>query len=467
LRERGALDASAQAFAEVARVAVDPALRLRAEAAAAEHLLLSDLKAERTALERIAAQLGTLPAGDESRSLQVRVHAALADNAVYAGDLARAAQHIAALAPVLGAVPRHERLHALETTIEVAMRRGEFDAAHAALARARAEHPGNVTFDICEAMLAWSEVRLADAVRGFQRVVREHPEQCRYIMVENDLGVALLAQGDLPGAELWVRRSLASWADVPHAQCLSRLNLGSVLTSAGRWSEAHDALAAALALAREQHSGLFEGEALHRLGRLSLLCGRADPALASLEAALACVPGDGDPLRLAQWHAQTVGAALAAGRPKAAEQHLAQAHACLDGRTHALAQARVARAEAWLALSRSATAPAQTAAQRMQTLARTHGLDELTAEADLLRARAHELGGEGPAAAALADQARTLAERRGCADLIWRAHGLLARVGGAAEHAVRASSLADALFTAAQALSPDRVAAARMEPRAD
>ena len=431
-RERGGLEESARIYAEVAASAADPLLRLRARAAAAEHLLLIDLARERAELERVLEDLERLPRQPGLESLAVRVHAALADNAVYDGELDRAQGHVDRMEPMLPRVDAAERQHALEIVVEVAMRRGDYAAAHTALDRARAEHPGSVTMLIYEAMLAWSEVRLTDAISVYERVVRDHPGHLRYITVENDYAIALHATGDVAQAEFWLRRGLRTWEGVPHAQCLSLANLGAVLTSAGRYDEAAAALRESLELARSSRSRLFEGESLHRLGRLLLLAGDASGARRALDQAISVVAAGGDRLRVGQWHAQAVAAALATGDRDGAASHLATATGLIGGSEHPIARARLARARAQFGLASGRHADADGAADEMIAIARRAGLDELLAEGLLLRVSAHEAGGSSASGSADADEALAIAVRRGLDGLTWRAHAALARHGGTA-----------------------------------
>lgn len=430
LRERGGLDESARAYAEIAAGADDPILRLKARAAATEHLLLSDLVAERQALEAILTESESLPDGPAAAELRARVRTALADNAVYDGDLSAAQAHIDALRPLLSAIDRAERQHALEIVIEVAQRRGDFAAAHAALAQARAEQPDNPTMLVCEGMLAWNEMRIDDAIGIYRRVVAEHPDHCHYIMVENDCAVALLARGAVDEAEQWVRRGLATWAGIAHAECLSLLNLGAILTSAARWDEAAGALERTLPLAHANASRLFEGEALHRIGRLHLLCGRVAAATDALRAAVACLPEGADDLRLATWHAQSVPACLAAGDEAGAAHHLEDAMRLAGGRPpHPLLTARIARAAAQWALARRDATGAAEAAERMIAAARPIGLDEFLAEGLLLRGRAYECVARPNAALACADEALSIVQARGLPWLRERALAMRARCG--------------------------------------
>lgn len=404
LRERGGLDESARAFERIAAEAEDPALALQARTAAAEHLLLSDLRAEQLALDGVRAELDGLPPGPASERAHLRVHTALAENAVYRGDLQAAQRHVKALQETLDAAPRAERAHALEVVLEVTMRRGDFESAHRALQRARREHPRSVTLRIYGPLLALTETRLDEAIEGFRELLRLHPEHARYVTVENDLGVALHQRGRPLEAREWIERGLQTWAGVPHAQCLSSLNLGAVLCSLGEWAAAEATLQRALALAREQHSALFEGEALHRLGRALWLQQRPAEAAQALQAALECLPPLADPLRQSRWHAQAVPVALALRDSAAAARHLEAAATLLEGREHPLSRACLERARAQRALQRGDTGAAAQAAAAMLALARRHAMDELLCEALLLRAAAGP-----PVAAGAADRAEALA----------------------------------------------------------
>lgn len=459
LRERGGLDESAALYAEVAAGTDDPVLRLKARAAAAEHLLLSDLVAERRELDAILAECERLPTDAATTDLRVRLRTALSDNAVYDGDLTAAAAHVAALLPLLPAAGRGERQHALEIVIEVAQRRGDFAAAHAALKQARAEQPDNPTMLVCEGMLAWSEMRIDAAIDIYRRVAAEHPGHCRYIMVENDCAVALLARGAASEAEQWVRRSLATWRGVPHAECLSLLNLGAILTSAARWTEAQEALQRALPLARGNGSRLFEGEALHRIGRLHLLCGRVAAADEALQAAIASLPAGADDLRLATWHAQAVPAKLALGDRTGAARHLSAAQVLAAARAaHPVLAARIARAAVQTALADADASAAAQAADAMIAAARPPGLDELLAEALLLRGRADELRGHLAEALSRADEAVDIALARGLPWLADRGQRMRARCGIVAADGGPPSPSADDRSTS------EARAAARLEP---
>ena len=424
-RQLGALEESAERCRRIAEQAQDPLLRMRARAAVAEHLLLSDLAAGHQALEALLAETAGLPHSPQRQTLLVRLHTGLADNAIYRGDLVQAALHVDRLHPILDDAEPVERQHALEIVIEVSTRRGDFAQARAALESGRRENPANVTWNVYAAMLAWSEMRLDDAIAGFAQVLRDHPDHARYVMVENDHAVALWARGDVAAAEHWLRRGLTTWAGVPHAQCLSRMNLAAVLTCQGRAQEAAAELHAAHQLALDQHSRLFEGECQHRLGRLQLQCGQAPAARRSLDRALGCLSADQDPVRVAQWRACAALAALADGDLQAARSFMAQALAVPEALHRPLAVVRLLWAQAELALGEGDAAAARTHAERLVEMAGRWCLDEVLADALLQAARCAQLDGRLALVQAHARRALAVAESRGLRPLQWRAWMLL------------------------------------------
>jgi tetratricopeptide (TPR) repeat protein len=352
--------------------------------------------------------------------------------------------------PLLDSTDGDERIHALEIVSEVAMRVGRYDTAHAALRRARREAPQRVTLQVCEAMLALHELRLDRALPLFDHLVRHHPEHGRYYTTENDYAVALHLRGDLAAAEHWIRRGLSTWAGVVHAQCLSNLNLASIVGSAGRWDEAHAALQRALALAREHASPLFEGEAWHRLARLYLQAGRAPSARAALEEAFALLSAGGDALRLAQWRAQAAIVAVAEGDLAAAAQHQAQARALLGDAPGMLARLRVMRADVYLARASGEHARAAQQAQALAEASEARGLDELRVESLLLQASVEAacpaLRPGRPGAAELARRAQALAAQRGMLEWQWRAAELCGHLEPGAQAQAACRPLRERLF---------------------
>jgi ATP/maltotriose-dependent transcriptional regulator MalT len=212
------------------------------------------------------------------------------------------------------------------------------------------------------------------------------------------------------------RRSLQSWAGVAHTETLSLLVLGLVLTSAGRYAEAEEALGRALQMAREQASPGFEAEALVRLARLRLQSGRPDAAQAVLDVATPLLAQSPEPLRVSQLVLAQAQAAVANGRPWPADAQ-ARLESVAAGSAHPLVHVRLA----WVLHLKASLAADPTAAERwvaqMADTARRAGLLEPLAEALLLRAQAHA---DLAAAGAWRAEAASLASRQGFAGLALR-----------------------------------------------
>jgi tetratricopeptide (TPR) repeat protein len=386
LKERGRFEQARTLWREVADDSLDAAQALRARLELAACDLFEDLARGEIALNAVRAQLGAVADAEQHRQIETRVLAALVDNRVFAGDIARAQLHATRLRELLPALHPHEQVDALEVLIELAMRTPDIDGAWALLARLRAVAPKRPTLLSFEGQIHWFGGQVQAAHDALARLLERHPDHCRGITVENDLAVMLQALGRIEEAEAMARRSLQSWAGVAHTETLSLLVLGLTLTSAGRFDEADATLQRALALAREQASPGFEAEARVRRARLLLARGDAAAAQAELDIALPLLQASPEPLRVSQLVLAQVQAAAALGRelPQGAIQRLQDVAARSD---HPLVQVRLARVQfeaAWLRGDRDA---ALQAAERQAAIASAAGLQESAAEAQSLRVR--------------------------------------------------------------------------------
>lgn len=378
--ELGDFDAARALWQQVALQSTDTALALRARLALAQADLLHDLAAGRGALEAVLADAAALPDAAVRDEIEGQAYAGLVDNAVFSGQLQRAQVLAAPLRERLPRLPAAAQVAACEVLIELAMREPDIDAAWSWLARMRRLAPHRPQVLSYAAQIHWFGGDARAARDAFQALLQRHPEFCRGLTLENDLAVALHALGELDAAETMARRSLASWQGVPHTQTLSLLVLGSVLTSAGRCAEARAALDEALALGRAQGSALFEADALLRRARLALREGDAAAALHDLDAAAPLLAGGSDVLRLSSAVLSRVQALRALGRRPAANL-LAPLQAAARRSQHPLVQARLALAEAAVALAAGRAAAASSAAERAAATARAAGLQETLAEA--------------------------------------------------------------------------------------
>jgi hypothetical protein len=133
---------------------------------------------------------------------------------------------------------------------------------------------------------------------------------------------------------------------------------------------------------------------------------------------------------------------------------------------HPLVQAREARVDAELVLLAGDPRAAQLAVEQQARIARGAGLQEWSAEADLLHLRASQLAGESPKALrSLAMEVEALAEQQGFADLRWRAAVWLATHEGTEDDARRAHAALALLRGGDPDGRFDAEVAARHEPR--
>ena len=460
LKIRGRFDEARALWREVADDSLDATQSLRARLELAACDLFQDLDRGERALSAVCVQLGAVADAVQHRQLESRALAALVDNRVFAGDIARASGHAARLRVLLPDLPLQERVDALEVLIELAMREPDIAAAWALLAELRAADPRRPTLLSFEGQIHWFGGQVQAAHDALARLLERHPDYCRGITVENDLAVMLQALGRIDEAEAMARRSLQSWAGVSHTETLSLLVLGLVLTSAGCHAEADAALQRAQALAQEQGSPGFEAEALVRRARLLLQCGRLDLARQALDRAAPLLAASPEPLRVSQLVLAQVQVACGSGQAVPPEA-LARLQTALLRTTHPLVQVRAARVANELAAAAGDWSAAATAADRVVDLAQRAGLQECLAEGLLLQARASR---DEATVLSRVTRALELARRQGFADVHWRAASWLATLLQTPDHARQALNALQHLQGSGPEPLFDAEAAARREP---
>ena len=409
---RGRYDEAQALWQRIAAESREPALALQARLSLAECALLHNLPAGRQALQQVLELAGAVADPAQREQIEGQALAGLVDNAVFSGDLGAAAVLAERLRPLLPRLALAERCNACEVLIELAMREPEIPAAWALLAQVRQLAPGRPSLLSYEGQIHWFGGQVRAARDAFELLLERHPDYCRGLTIESDLGVMLQALGDLPRAEAMARRSLLSWQGVAHTETLSLLMLGLTLTSAGRYGEARGVLDRALALGREQGSALFEAEALTRRARLYCQSGCIDLAEADLAAAEPLLAQSRDPLRVS--HLAWLRGLLREARGLAADPALAErVRALLPRSQHPLLHLRLARLDL--------LAGDASAAARQVAIARDAGLLEPLAEGLLLQAA------RLPAAEArpLLLEAVELAQRQGFAELLGQADAAL------------------------------------------
>lgn len=409
---RGRYDQAQALWERVAAESREPALALQARLSLAECALLHDLPSGRAALQQVLELAGAVADPAQREQIEGQALAGLVDNAVFSGDLAQAAALAERLRPLLPRLALAERCNACEVLIELAMREPDIPAAWALLGQLRQLAPARPSLLSYEGQIHWFGGQVKAARDAFELLLERHPDYCRGLTIESDLGVMLQALGELGRAEEMARRSLQSWAGVAHTETLSLLMLGLTLTSAGRYGEARGVLDRALDLGRSQGSALFEAEALVRRARLYLQSGCLDLAEADLAVAEPLLAQSRDPLRVS--HVAWLRGLLREAQGLPRDPALAERLRALTQRSqHPLLHIRLARLEL---LEGDASAAA-----RQVAIAREAGLLEPLVEGLLLQAR----GLSPREAQPLLLEAVELAQRQGFAELLGRADAAL------------------------------------------
>lgn len=448
LRQHGDRDAAQALLRTLRESASDATLALRAEILLAQEHLFDDLGAGRQALEAALARADGVATAAERRRLQAMALAGLLDNAVFAGAEARAAQLARELRARLPGLPPALLTECHSVLIEQAMRAPDPAAAQASLQALREAGAAEPVWMSFEAQIHWFFGAVRDARDGFERLLARHPEYCRGLTIENDLAVMCQALGELDRAETMARRSLASWAGVPHTLALSQLVLGATLTSRGDFAGARAALDEAERLGATQGSALFVAEARVRRARMHWCAGAPAAARAELHAARAAMAGTAQPLLASALALMEVlvdegaanagagadadasgGAAASAGTGDTGEvDPIAGLQALARRCPHPLVRARLERARAARAAAAGDRAAALAAARAQHDTAERAQLAEWQCEALwMLAAWGAAVPGDG--SCGWAERARALARERGFGWLLAPPPGVVSLAG--------------------------------------
>ena len=417
-------------------------LHLEAQLTLGAQLLFSDLTDGRQRLEAVVQALRTADLPERPRLL-ASAYTALADNAVYAGDQHLAGVWLGQIRPLLPDLPLPERLGALATTIEVAMRDSDLPRFTAALNEARHLAPHSVPFQAYGALLHWFTGEFELACDAFEQILTEHPDAARSLTLENDLGMTYWAMGRPGDAVLWLQRSLSTWRGVHHTEGLSHSNLGLVRISQGRYADALTELNVAETLTRRVGSNTFLADVLYRRALTHARCGQLADAVDLYTEALKLMVRVGDPFRTSYIHASLSSAILHLSGPEAADAHLTAAHALATSVGHPIIVSLTQRAQVERAFITGDTAAAGRAAGSLVAYLRRYTMNEHLAYALLLHADALQ---DEPAAAARTE-ALSLGRARGLPDVVWRAASALHRTEPSDELHREATSALNALLT--------------------
>ena len=186
----------------------------------------------------------------------------------------------------------------LRNLAQIAMIRGDFDAARAELDEARTlfaaigDDAGGAAIDNELGLLAEERGRFADALVAYKRALRGRErggDAPGIAETLNNIGFAHYQLGDYDNARVFWRQARAAFAGIDDRNGLVRAdqNLGLLALARGDWDEAARLLDASLAEAQARH--LHEEAAVSRRNRaeLALLQGRLGDAAADVRAARA------------------------------------------------------------------------------------------------------------------------------------------------------------------------------------
>ncbi|SMB81474.1 AAA family ATPase [Deinococcus hopiensis] len=339
------------------------------------------------------AALGELRAHPDPAARELTAHAlaALSEIELYGGDFERASAYADAalrLGAGSGVVSTPIVRRALESAVTVAMRRGDVEAARRHLDEGARLVSNDPDLDATAAELAFYVGDLRRSRAMFEELLTRVPGHARVRTLENDLGFVCLNLGDLVAAERWLRRSLETYAGVPHPEALSRSNLGLVFLMMGRLDEAWAELQLAENLARGGEFGTFLADVRHRQAGVRLARREFEAARALCREAASLMRGVGDPVRLTWILAGSCGVEIFAGDNAAARRFAAEARAAFEARPHPVGEALVRLAE--LELAAAAGQDVERPARELLEFAGRTGLEEYVIRALLRLGRLDE-----------------------------------------------------------------------------
>ncbi len=380
--ERGLLTPGFETLDSVLNAPETEPLRLEALILAGTYQIFVDLnRSDAMLLEA----LGTPEINAEQR---LKVFLSLADNAVYRGDMNAASQHIQS-----ASVYVHDNLN-LElklvygfARLEVMLRSGQFESAHALLPEIYALEPKNLKTASYEAQLRFYQGKYRKASEIFERMRTQDPNCVYTITLENDLAVAYWWVGQLKKAETEIMQSLEHWQGSSHVEALSLMNLGFLRLSQGRFSDALNALQRAKEIGKAFGSLTFEGDIENRLGVIYFHAGRFPEALPHLQKSVELMRKVGDPYRLLTALSILVSVNAAMGDLRSAEKNLLEADQLLELTQNQAAKGFLTQGKALIELAKNKTKKALAYALEVEQFARAFELQEFLCMALFFRAK--------------------------------------------------------------------------------
>ena len=258
-----------------------------------------------------------------STELRLRANFGLSENAVYRGDMVAAERYVQnALVDIHENTSLELRLLYGFAKLEVMLRSGQFEEADTLLLEVYKLEPDNLRTATYEAQLRYYQSRFHAAASIFERIRNQDPSSVYLFTLENDLAISYWWTGNLEKAEQEALKSLEHWRNSPHVEALSRMHMGFIRLSQGRFSEALDYMQQAKNDSLALGSVTYEADVEQHMGVIYSHAGQYDTALNHLHRALELMKSVGDPYREALILGTLVAVYATKGDIPHAEQYL-------------------------------------------------------------------------------------------------------------------------------------------------
>ena len=311
----------------------------------------------------------------------------------------------------------------MQAASEVRWHQGDFDGTEAAIRSAIDHDPAAREYRLSLAMLRWHQGRCRESAGELLRLLERDPEAGDATLLYHDLGVASWALAEFDKAERYLARSLDIWCGSdPYREAMTRMGLGMVYISRGRYANAEELLTCARGLFEQQGATVRAGDTCVRLAYLRHNLEYDEPARELCDISLARLRAVQNPYLLS--YAQAVSAANRSrlGQHALAEQEAANALSLAERTHHALARVIGHRAVAETALLAGNLKVAGDHARWVRSLAQQCDMPEHLGYGYLLEAQSQP---QSPAALVLATKAQSIGAMRGIPHLAWKAASYL------------------------------------------
>ncbi len=381
--ERGLLGAGFEILDSVLKQAsLQDSQRLEALILSGTYMLFLDLDASDEFFKEVL-NTPQVPANG-----QLRAFCGLTENAVYRGDMQVAEQYVLkALQQIQPETASELRQQLGFARLEVMLRSGKLSAADALLPEVYALEPHSTRTATYEAQLRYYQAKFHDAVRIFERIRSHDPNSVYLYTLENDLAVSYWWTGNLEKAEKEAQLSLTHWQNSPHVEALSRMHMGFIRLSQGRFLEALDYMREAKNDSIKLGSLTYQGDIEQRFGVIYFHAGQFDTALVHLHRALELMRRVGDSYREAMILGVMVGVYASKGDIPRSQQYVLEAEKPIIQSQNLAAQHFLSQAKSIICLHKGQLQEARAYNTEVEAFARSTGLPEFLCFVLLLKAK--------------------------------------------------------------------------------